>query len=104
MMSDPKTILRDERTTAVENVCSIWSGVFVSFALLVDVVVRGFVYHQAAWDLLALACVPGLASLLYQARHKTLAKGWLSQAMLLAFLAGIVGFAVAFILGMTRAM
>ena len=71
------SIERDERTVAVENASYKWACIFITFALLIDVVYRGAVRNEAAWDLMALAVVPGIVCTVYQARQKTLA-GWIA--------------------------
>ncbi len=103
-MSIPKSVVRDERTVAVENASYKWACIFIAFALLIDGVYRGLVRNEAAWDLLALACVPSLVCTMYQARQKILGKRWIRDAVLLACLGGIVAFVIAVILTMTKAM
>jgi hypothetical protein len=73
-------VVRDERIVAVENASYKWAGIFVTYALLVDGFCRGLFRNEAAWDLLALAIVPGIICTIYQARHKT-AQGWLAVFM-----------------------
>ena len=103
-MSTPKSVIRDERTVAVENTSYKWASIFVSYALLIDVMYRGAVRNEAAWDLLALVVVPGIVCLVHQARQKTLGQGWGWKAALIGLLGGVIGAAVAGILTMTRAM
>lgn len=82
-MSNQQSVLRDERTVAVENASYKWACNFITFALLIDVAYRGLVRNEAAWDLMALACVPGIISTIYQARQKTM-EGWLAVVMVCA--------------------
>ena len=84
-MNTTPTVQRDERTVAVENASYRWSATFVSFALLIDMVCRGVFFHETAWDLFALACVPGIICLIYQARKRTLVMPHLSAKMILLF-------------------
>ena len=56
-MSTIPTVERDERTVAVENASYKWAYILLIFALLIDVVYRGMVRQEAAWDLLALVIV-----------------------------------------------
>jgi len=79
-MTTHQTVQRDERTVAVENASYRWACTFVTFALLIDVIYRGAVHNEAAWDLMALASVPGIICTIYQARHKTVS-GWLAVLM-----------------------
>jgi hypothetical protein len=91
-MTTQQIVQRDERTVAVENASYRWACTFVSFALLIDVMYRGAVRNEAAWDLMALAIVPGILSSMYQARQKTLA-GW--TAVLLVCFAVVVAAVIA---------
>jgi uncharacterized membrane protein YdcZ (DUF606 family) len=70
-MSTQQRLQRNERTVAVENASYKWAGIFVSYALLIDGACRALFRNEAAWDLLALAIVPGVIGVIYQARHKT---------------------------------
>ena len=79
------SIERDERTVVVENVSYKWAYTFIVFALLIDVMYRGLVRNEAAWDLMALVVVGGAVCVAYQARQKTL-HGWI--AVLYVCLAG----------------
>ena len=74
-MTTRQSVERDERTVAVENASYKWAYIFLSFALLIDVVYRGVVRNEAAWDLMALVVVGGIVCAVYQARQKTLARG-----------------------------
>ena len=103
-MSTHKSVERDERTVAVENASYKWAFNFVTFALLIDVVYRGAVRNEDAWDLMALAIVPSLACTMYQARQKILGQGWVWKVVLIACLAGVISFVIAAILVMTKAM
>jgi hypothetical protein len=93
-MSTNQRVERDEWKMAVENASYTWGLIFVTYALLIDVVYRSAVRNEAAWDLLALAMMPGIICTVYQARHKTV--GW-SSAVLMLVVAVIV---TAFILTM----
>ncbi len=94
-MSNQQRVLRDERTVAVENVSYKWAFAFVTFALLVDVMYRGLFRNEAAWDLMALACVPGIICSIYYARQTTLtAHDWVTIAVL-AICSAAVAFVIA---------
>ena len=95
-MSTNQNVMRDERTVAVENVSFKWAFSFLVFALLVDVMYRALVCHEAAWDLMFLACVPGMICTIYQARQKIWGRGFPWKAMLIVGLAaGVVAFFIA---------
>jgi hypothetical protein len=57
---------------AVVNASYKWGYIFVCFALLLDVMYRGAVRHEAAWELLALVVMGGAVCAIYQAKHKAL--------------------------------
>jgi hypothetical protein len=86
-MSTSEAVERDERTVAVENASYRWAYLLLSYALLVDVMYRGLVRHEAAWDLLALVIAAGVVSGLYQARQHILGHGWVMKAVLAACIA-----------------
>jgi hypothetical protein len=86
---------RDERTVAVENVSYRWAYLLLTYALLVDVIYRSLVRHEAAWDLMALVIVGGIVCSVYQARQKILAHGWVMKVVLVACIAGVIAAIVA---------
>jgi len=94
-MSTTRSAERDERTVAVENASYKWACTFLTFALLIDVIYRGLVRDEAAWDLFALVIVGGAVSAVYQARHKTLPRAWGNKATLIVFVASVIVGAVA---------
>lgn len=103
-MTTHQSVQRDERTVAVENASYRWAYSFVVFALLIDVMWRAAVRHEAAWDLMALAIVPGIVCAMYQARQKIWGRGWLWKTTLFGFVAAVIAAVVAAILTVTRAM
>lgn len=103
-MSTHEDVRRDERTVAVENASYRWGYILLTYALLVDVMCRAVVRHEAAWDLMALVIVGGAVSTVYQARQRTLAHGWTKAALLVACAAAVVAFVVAAVLTITNAM
>ena len=100
-MSTHQSVVQDERTLAVENASYRWAYIVVTYGLLLDVMYRG-VRNEAAWDLMALVIGGGAICAVYQARQKTLAKGWLNKATLVACLTGIIAAVVAFASGTLR--
>ena len=103
-MTTRQDVQRDERTVAVANASYKWAGIFIIFALLIDVMCRAWFFDEAAWDLMALAVVTGAIPTMYQARHKVLGRHFGRKVVLLALLGGVLGFVVATIVAMTRAM
>jgi len=103
-MNTQRSVERDARTVAVENASYRWACGFVSFALLIDVMFRSAVRSEAAWDLMALAILPGIASLVYQARQKTVIPVRAGKLMTFAFVAAAIAAAAAAILTMIGPM
>ncbi len=62
----------DERTAAVAYKANTWGLNFITFALLIDIMYRGWFLDEAAWDLFALVFVSGVISSVYMAKHKVL--------------------------------
>jgi hypothetical protein len=96
-MNTTPSVVRDERTVAVENAGSRWTSAFIIYALLLDGMYRGFFLQEAAWDLLAIVIVGGGIGTIYQARQKAMPVGWPKMAIRLAFIAFVGGFIAAFI-------
>jgi hypothetical protein len=94
-MSTPQFVERDERTVAVENASYRWAYALLTYALLVDVMIRSLTRHEAAWDLMALVIVGGAVCTVYQARQKTLVHGWVMKAVLGAVIAAVIAAVVA---------
>jgi len=98
-MSTDQSVQRDERTVTVENASYRWAINFIIFALLFDVACRGVFFDEAAWDLLALAIVPGLVCTIYQYRQKILGRppGRMILSLFVgAIFAAIMAFIIAF--------
>jgi len=89
-MSTPEFVERDERTVAVENASYRWAYLLLSYALLVDVMYRSLIRHEAAWDLMALVIAGGTVCTVYQFRQKILAHRWVMKAVLGACIAVVV--------------
>jgi hypothetical protein len=98
-MTGLKGVLRDERTNAVEEASYRFAYGFLTFALLLDVMYRGLVRGEAAWDLLALVIAGGAISTLYQWRHKILTRHSLVLAVVSGVVAAIVAGLVAWLSG-----
>jgi hypothetical protein len=83
-----------------------WAYNFLVFALLIDVMYRALVWHEAAWDLFALLFASGFISLAHAARHKVLIlnRNNVMVMSLLALLGAVVAAVVAFTLALTKAM
>ena len=93
-MSAQQSVVRDERTVAVEKTSSQWAYSFLVFALLIDVVYRGIVRHEAAWDLFALVMVASGISTVHQIRQKIWTRRWVRDAVLIACVGGVVAVVV----------
>lgn len=91
-------IERDERTEFVENASYRVAYMLISFGVLLDIMYRGQVRHEAAWDLFALVIVGGAVARAYQGRQKVLAPGWAMKALLLMTVAAFVAAALVLVL------
>jgi len=100
-MSTDQNVKIDERTVAVLHTGNTWGLNFITFALLIDIMYRSVVFHEAAWDLFALLGVCGAISAVYLARHKVLGQvfGWK-----VGIIGTLVAFVVAAILATIKAM
>ena len=99
-MTTHETVQRDERTVAVENASYRAAYALVTFALLLDMAYRGAFRNEAAWDLMALVVAGGAVCSIHQARQNTLARGWPMKVALVACVAAVIAFIVAFVKGM----
>lgn len=90
-------VVRDERTLAVENASYRVATMLMSFALLVDVMVRSGLRREAPWDLLAIVIGGGLVATLYQGVHRILTPHTARVALIACALAAAVGAAVALV-------
>jgi hypothetical protein len=71
-MNADQPVRADERSAAVAYRANTWGLNFITFALLIDIMYRGWFLGEAAWDLFALVIVSGAITMLYMARHQVL--------------------------------
>ena len=90
-MSTQQSVVRDERTVAIENASYKWAYILLLFALFIDMLYRGMVRHENAWDLMALVFVSSALCTMYQVRQKTLAHGWWKAAVLITCVGAAIG-------------
>jgi hypothetical protein len=85
----------DERTVVVLR-ANAWGFAFLGFAILADIMYRNLVFHEAAWDLVALLGVSGVISMVYAARYKVMIFDWKFGVIMavVALVAAIVAAAV----------
>jgi hypothetical protein len=102
-MSIQQSVRRDERTVAVENASYRWAFSFVTIALLIDVMCRAVLFDEAAWDLMALVIVPGIACGVYHARQGILGRGWLWNVTIVGVVAALLAALVAIAATLLRA-
>jgi len=93
------TVKGNERTFTM-LMANTWSLNFLLFAILVDVVFRGMVYHEACWDLFVLVFLSGLINIVYSARHHV----WVfnQKSMLVLVISAVVAAIVAAGLAVTK--
>lgn len=100
-MNNTPLITRDERTIAVEQAGYLWAYCFITFALLIDVMIRSFFFNEAAWDLLALVIVGGGISTAYQYIQNALTKPLMNRAWLIVIIgSGVAAMIVAMIVSL----
>lgn len=75
-MSIEQSVVRDERTVAVENASFKWAYYFLAFGVLIDAYYRGKVWNEAVWDLVALACVSSVIQLVHVVANKAWVSDW----------------------------
>jgi hypothetical protein len=95
MTATQQQVVRDERTVAVENASYRWAYSLLTYALLVDVMWRSLVRHEAAWDLMAMVIVGGIVASVYQARQRILTQGWVMKVVLVSCVAAVIAALVA---------
>lgn len=87
-------ILRDERTTAVENQSYRLAYQVIAYGLLAIVAYRGFFRQESNWDLLGLVIVSSALATLYQGRQKIFTRRtvwmWAVSALASAVLAVVL--------------
>jgi undecaprenyl pyrophosphate phosphatase UppP len=94
----------DERAVAVANASYRWGFTFIIFALLLDVMYRGAVRKEAAWDLLALVIAGSGICTAYQVRKKILGRRLWKWILIGTVVAFVVSLVTAAILTLTKAM
>ena len=81
-------IARDERETAVDHAADRMSYLVLAFGILLAAAWRGF-NGEAAWDLLGLVVLAGVAGLVYRLGKGAVTRTWIALAA-----ASVVGAAV----------
>ena len=81
------TVVRDERTQAVENSSYRLAYLVVSFGVLASVVYRSLVLGQTSWDLIGLVVLGGLVATVYQGSKGILTRQWVLTALITAVVA-----------------
>jgi hypothetical protein len=92
-----QSIIRDERTIAVENSSYRWAYLLLSFGLLLVVAYRSFLWRESSWDLMALVVLGGVVTTLYQWSYRVLSRRWLFVAIATGLLAAVIAALIVFI-------
>ncbi len=92
-----QSVIRDERTVAVENSSYRWAYLLLSFGLLAIVAYRGFIWRESSWDLLALVVLSGFVTTVYQGVHRVLSRRWILVAITTGLVAAVIAVAIAFL-------
>jgi len=94
-MTGINSVVRDERTVVVEDASYRFAYIFITYALLLDVMYRSVVRQEASWELLAIVIIGGAVSTVYQWRRKILTRHSLKLAVVTMGVAGIVAALIA---------
>lgn len=86
--------IRDERAKVVEDTSYRLAYLFIAFALLLDVMYRSFMRHEAPWELLAIIIIAGAISTVYQGSQRTLTRHSARLFLVTLFTAGVVAAAI----------
>jgi hypothetical protein len=88
-------VLHDERTVMVENASYRLGFMVLSYGLLIIVTLRGFIYKESNWDLMALVILASLITTAYQGLHQILSKRWGYLFAVTAIVAAVVAIGIA---------
>jgi hypothetical protein len=100
MNASTSTNANDRMATILRG--NTWALNFILIALLVDIMYRSLVFHEAAWDLFALIGLSGVISVAYAARHHVVVLN--RKAIVVLALCAVIAAVVAAIQAMTIAM
>lgn len=90
------SIIRDERTVAIENASYRWGYAFLTYGLLLVVIGRAIAYRESNWDLMALVIAGGLLTSLYQAVRRALPRRWARTVLAAMFAAAAIAAGTAY--------
>lgn len=97
-MKNYKKTDKDERAIFIENVSYKFGYNLIAFVLLFDVMYRGLVFKEAAWDLLGIIIISGLVMTLYQYKQKILDKNWIKIVAISSLISFIVALLISFMI------
>jgi len=103
-MNTNQGVKANERTAAILLAGNTWGLNAVLYGLLIDIMYRSAVLHEAPWDLFALIGLSGAVSAAYVARDKALGQvfGW--RTVLAMIVVALIASVVAAVVAMTKAM
>jgi hypothetical protein len=81
---------RDERESAIDLAADRLAFLVLAFGLLVAVMYRSFVLHEASWDLMGLIVLAGAAGFVYRLQAGVASGRWLALRFAGITLAAIV--------------
>ena len=91
-------IIRDERTKSVGDASSRLGFNILCFGLLIDIIVRSAVFHEAPWDLFGLVIIGSWAAMIYQGLHKTFPPHFWRSVLVLGLISGLVSIIIVLVL------
>ena len=86
----PAMVERDERVVMVENASYRLACSVISFGLLMDVMYRSWVRHEAPWDLMGLVILGGVVATAYQWSNRVLGPRWAKSTAVIMVSAAVV--------------
>jgi hypothetical protein len=103
-MNTNQAMKADDRMAAVMCASNNWSLTIILFGLLIDIMYRSAVFHEAPWDLFALVVLSGVISAAYAARHEVLGRVFGRKTVIIMVLSALVAAVISAILALTKAM
>ncbi len=93
-----KPIVRDERTTSIENASYRWGYLVLAYGLLILIAVRGYFFNQSNWDLMGLVILSGFVATAYQGFHQMFTRRSIILLSLIMVVSALTAGLVVFVL------
>ena len=103
-MNTNQGMIAGERMAVVMCASNTWSLNVVLYGLLIDIMYRSAVFHEAPWDLFALVVVSGVIRVAYARRHEVLGQVFGRKTVIIMAVCALVAAVISAILAMTNVM